>query len=291
MFQHRRTHNRRIRLAVVGAAGLALAAGLAATATAAPGDRHGTAGPAAAKPTVVLVHGAWADSAGWNGVIKRLQADGYPVAAPANPLRGVASDSAYLKDYLKTIHGPVVLVGHSYGGSVITNAATGNPEVKALVYIAAFAPDKGESLGSISARFPGSHLSDDPAAPVPTALDAVPFTQPDGGTGVDLYIKPDKYRDVFLSNRLNRAAAAQLAAGQRPIAAQAFGEPSGTPAWKTIPSWYLVATADHAIPPAAERFMASRAHARTVEVNAPHAAPLTDAGAVTRLVEQAATAR
>ncbi|MFJ5216281.1 alpha/beta fold hydrolase [Streptomyces sp. NPDC088354] len=291
MFKHRRTKNRRVGIAVVGATGVALAAGLAATATAAPGDKAGTAEPAAAKPTVVLVHGAWADSSSWSGVIKRLQADGYPVVAPANPLRGLTSDSAYLADYLKTVHGPVVLVGHSYGGSVITNAATGNTHVKALVYIAAFAPDKDETLASITAEFPGSHLSDDPAAPVPTALNAVPFAQPDGGTGIDLTIKPDKYRDVFLSNRLSRTTAAQLAVSQRPIAAQAFGEPSGPPAWKTIPSWYLVAHDDHAIPPAAERFMASRAHAHTVEINAPHAVPLTDPGAVTRLVERAATAR
>ncbi|MET8954253.1 alpha/beta fold hydrolase [Streptomyces sp. NPDC004393] len=282
MFTHRPVH-----LAALGAAGLALAAGLATTASATPGH-HAHAAAATAKPTVVLVHGAWADSAGWSGVVKQLQADGYTVTAPATPLRGLKSDAAYLADYLKTIHGPIILVGHSYGGAVITDAATGNPDVKALVYVAAFAPDKGESAVAISAKFPGSHLSDDPAAPVPTALNAVPFTQPDGTTGVDLYLKPDKYRDVFVSNRLSKARAAELAATQRPITAQALGEPSGTPAWKTIPSWYLVARADHAIPPAAERFMASRAHAHTIEVNAPHAVQLTDPGAVTHLVEQAA---
>ncbi|MFF4960743.1 alpha/beta fold hydrolase [Streptomyces sp. NPDC001222] len=279
MFTHRP-----VRLAALGAAGLALAGGLATTASATPGHHaHATA-----KPTVVLVHGAWADSAGWSGVVKQLQADGYTVTAPANPLRGLQSDAAYLADYLKTIHGPIILVGHSYGGAVITDAATGNPDVKALVYVAAFAPDKGESAVAISAKFPGSHLSDDPDAPVPTALNAVPFTQPDGSTGTDLYLKPDKYRDVFLSDRLSKARAAELAATQRPVTAQALGEPSGTPAWKTIPSWYLVARADHAIPAAAERFMASRAHAHTTEVNAPHAVQLTDPGAVTHLVEQAA---
>ncbi|MGV9647650.1 alpha/beta fold hydrolase [Streptomyces sp. NPDC003554] len=281
------------RLAVLGAAGLALAAGLATTASADPTHHagHGAGHHTAAKPTVVLVHGAWADSSGWSGVVKRLQADGYPVTAPANPLRGLTSDSAYLADYLKTIHGPIILVGHSYGGAVITNAATGNPNVKALVYIAAFAPDKGESAAALSVKFPGSHLSDDPDAPLPTALNAVPFTQPDGSTGTDLYLKPDKFRDVFLSNRLSKAEAAELAATQRPASAEALGEPSGTPAWKTIPSWYLVARADHAIPAAAERFMASRAHAHTTEVDAPHGVQLTNPGTVTKLVERAATAK
>ncbi|MFB7288422.1 alpha/beta fold hydrolase [Actinacidiphila glaucinigra] len=280
---------RRVRLAGVGAVGLALAAGLATTASATQ-DGHGKpAGKPAPKPTVVLVHGAWADSAGWTGVAKRLQADGYPVAAPATPLRGLGSDAAYLADYLKTIKGPVVLVGHSYGGAVVTGAATGNDNVKALVYVAAFAPDKGESIADLVGRFPGSHLSDDPNAPVPTALNAVPFTQADGGTGVDLYIKPDKFRDVFLSNRVSRSKAAALAATQRPITAQAVGEPSAeAPAWKTIPSWYLVARADRTIPPAAERFMAARAHARTIEVDGPHAVHVTDPGAVTRLIEKAA---
>ncbi|MDX2703885.1 alpha/beta hydrolase [Streptomyces sp. PA03-6a] len=277
---------RRIRIAVATAFGLALAAGLATTASATQGH-HTEPAP---KPTVVLVHGAWADSAGWTGVAKRLQADGYPVTAPATPLRGLGSDAAYLADYLKTVKGPVVLVGHSYGGAVITDAATGNPNVKALVYIAAFAPDKGESIADLVGKYPGSHLSDDPAAPVPTALNAVPFTQADGSTGVDLYIKPDKFRDVFMSNRVSKSKAAALAATQRPITAQAVGEPSAaTPAWKTIPSWYLVARDDRTIPPAAERFMASRAHAHTVETDGPHAVHVTDPGVVTRLVEKAAT--
>lgn len=169
---------RPVRLAVVGAVGLALAAGLATTASATQGHHAKPAGKPKPKPTVVLVHGAWADSAGWSGVAKRLQADGYRVTAPATPLRGLGSDAAYLADYLKTINGPVVLVGHSYGGAVITNAATGNPNVKALVYVAAFAPDKGESVTDLVGKFPGSHLSDDPDAPLPTALNAVPSPRP-----------------------------------------------------------------------------------------------------------------
>ncbi|MEV7150101.1 MULTISPECIES: alpha/beta hydrolase [unclassified Streptomyces] len=283
MFQHRSG-----RLAAIATTALALAAGVSTTTAFATQDHHADA---AAKPTVVLVHGAWADSSSWNGVVRRLQGDGYRVTAPATPLRGLSSDASYLADYLKTVKGPIVLVGHSYGGAVITDAAAGNPRVKALVYIAAFAPDKGESAAGLAAEYPGSHLSDDPHAPVPTALNPVPFTQADGSTGVDLYIKPDKYRDVFLSNRLGAAKAAELAATQRPVTAQALGEPSTAPAWKSIPSWYLVAGADHAIPPAAQRAMAARAHAHTVEVAAPHDVAVTDPHAVTRLVERAATAR
>jgi pimeloyl-ACP methyl ester carboxylesterase len=225
----------------------------------------------------VLVHGAFADASGLDTVIRRLQRDGYRVIAPANPLRSLSGDSAYLKALLKTVSGPVVLVGHSYGGAVITNAATGNANVKALVYLAAYALDKGETVASIGTKFPGSHLT-------PDALNQVPLT----GGGADLYIKPDKFRDVFLSNRLSAARAAVLAATQRPAAAAGFAEVSGTPAWKTIPSWYLVARQDHAIPPAAERSMAKRAKAHTVEVNAPHAVYLTDPGAVTRLILDAA---
>ncbi|MFJ7949669.1 alpha/beta fold hydrolase [Streptomyces sp. NPDC096354] len=279
------TRRRLLTSAAMIAAGLGLSAALVPMASATPTTP--TAAPGAPKPTVVLEHGAWADSSGWSGVIKRLQKDGYPVVAPADPLRSLSGDSAYLAAYLKTISGPIVLVGHSYGGAVITDAATGNPNVKALVYIAAFAPDKGESVATLSAKFPGSHLTDDPTAQIPTALNAVPFTQADGTPGFDFSIKPDKFRDVFLSNRLTSAEAAVLAATQRPIAAQALGEPSGDPAWKTIPSWYLVAKDDHAVPPAAERFMAHRAHAHTIEIDAPHGAQLTNPGAVTHLIESA----
>ncbi|MER5604306.1 alpha/beta hydrolase [Streptomyces sp. NPDC002265] len=282
MFQHRPG-----RIAALATTTLALAAGVSTTAFA-TSNHH--AEPEA-KPTVVLVHGAWADSSSWSGVVKRLQADGYPVTAPATPLRGLAGDASYLSDYLKTVKGPIVLVGHSYGGAVITNAATGNPHVKALVYVAAFAPDKGESTADLLAKYPGTHLGAATDAPLPSGLNPVPFTQADGSTGTDLYIKTAKFRDAFLSNRVNTAKAAELAATQRPISVQAVGEPSGTPAWKTIPSWYLVADDDHTIPAAAERAMAARAHAHTVEVDGPHAVAVTDPHAVTRLVEQAAIAR
>ncbi|MDQ0771743.1 pimeloyl-ACP methyl ester carboxylesterase [Streptomyces aurantiacus] len=270
-----------------GAAGLALVAGLAPLAMADPAQ-HNPSGP---KPTVVLVHGAWSDSSSWGGVIKRLHRDGYRVNAAALPLRGLSSDAAYVSDYLKSIPGPIVLVGHSYGGSVITNAARGNTNVKALVYVAAFAPDKGETSNELVAKFPGTHITDDPDAPVPTALNAVPFTQADGTQGIDLYLKPDHYRDMFLNDSVSNSDVAALSAEQRPVTAQATNEASGEPAWKSIPSWYLVAKNDHTIPAAAEKFMAKRAHAHTVEVDAPHVAALTNPGAVTGLVEQAAQAR
>ncbi|GAA3502856.1 alpha/beta hydrolase [Streptomyces prasinosporus] len=239
-----------------------------------------------AKPTVVLVHGAWADASGWNEVIRSLQDRGYPVVTPANPLRSLSGDSDYLAARLKTIKGPVVLVGHSYGGAVITNAAAGNPNVKSLVYIAAFAPDKGEATLQLAAKRPGSRLTDDPEAPVPTALDAVPLGG--GLTDVDLYIKPDKFSDVFLSDRLDAGRADALAASQRPANAVTGSEPAEAAAWRTIPSWYLVATDDRVIGTENLRFMAERAGATTVEVDAPHAVLETHPDEVTDLILQAA---
>src|SRR4051812_37218732 len=174
------------------------------------------------KPTIVLVHGAFADAGGWSGVISRLQREGYPVVAPANPLRGVAPDSAYIKSVVAGIRGPVVLVGHSYAGAVITNAAT--PSVKALVYLAAIAPDAGESQAAILARFPPSKLG-------PATLIQRPFP---GGT--DLYVKPEAFRDVFAADR-TPAEAAVMAASQRPLAEAATTGESGPPAWRTVPSW------------------------------------------------------
>src|SRR5882757_8104424 len=145
------------------------------------------------KPTIVLVHGGWADSSGWNAEIERLQRDGYPVIAPANPLRGLSSDAAYIRSVLQTITGPVVLVGHSYGGAVITNAAVGVPNVKALVFIAAFAPDKGESLVQLVTMNPGTQIG-------PATLDFRPYPLPGGGTGIDLYIKKSAFHDAFAAD-------------------------------------------------------------------------------------------
>ena len=229
------------------------------------------------KPTIVLVHGAWADASGWNGVALRLQERGFPVIAVANPLRGVASDAAYVSSMLDTITGPVILVGHSYGGMVITNAANGHPNVKALVYIAAFVPDTGETIGGLGQMNPGSQLT-------PANFVFRPYP-----TGLDVYIANASFRDVFAAD-LPPHDAALMAAEQRPIDAGCLAEPSGLPAWKTIPSWYLVATDDHAIPPATERFMAQRAGATTVEVRASHAAMISKPEKTTDLILAAARA-
>ncbi|MET9564049.1 alpha/beta fold hydrolase [Streptomyces tauricus] len=234
-----------------------------------------------AKPTVVLVHGAFADSSSWNSVITRLRHAGYPVAAPANPLRGVASDSDYLESYLKSVKGPIVLVGHSYGGSVISDAAADNPKVKALVYIAAFVPDKDETLAELGDRFPGATL--------PAALDGVPYPLPGGGTGTDLYVQKDKFHDAFAAD-VPKSVTDLMAVTQRPLAASVFDEKTTKTAWKTIPSWDLVTTEDHAIAPDEQRFMAKRAHAHTIEVNSSHAVAISHPGTVTRLIERAARA-
>ncbi|MFE3703972.1 alpha/beta fold hydrolase [Streptomyces scopuliridis] len=251
-------------------------AALAAPAPAlADGASSGSGGGGIAKPTVVLVHGAFADASGWDGVVERLQRDGYPVIAPANPLRGLASDSAYIADVLKSVKGPVILAGHSYGGAVISEAAAGNRDVKALVYISAFMPDKGEALGALGAKFPGSRL--DPA------LRQVPFRNGDGTTGTDLYIKPDKFHQVFAAD-LAESTAAQMSATQRPISAAAFTETADAAAWRTIPSWSLVATKDRAIAPDLERFEAKRAGSHTIEVNSSHVAMISHPGTVAGLI-------
>ncbi len=244
------------------------------TASAAADDRHH--GP---KPTVVLVHGAFADSSSRNGVVSRLQKRGYPVIAPANPLRGLRSDADYLKRLLATVSGPVMLVGHSYGGAVITNAAVNNPNVKDLVYVAAFAPEAGETALGLSNQFPGSTLGDALAPPVPL------------GDGThDLYIRQDAFHGQFAAD-VPRQAAALSAATQRPIRDAALGEGSGIPAWKTIPSWFVLAGADKNIPIAAQKFMADRAGSRrTITVDgASHSIAVSHPRAVTDLINKAAT--
>jgi pimeloyl-ACP methyl ester carboxylesterase len=239
--------------------------------------------PTAPKPTVVLVHGAWADASSWTPVIERLQKAGYPVVAPPNPLRGLTSDSAYIASYLKQVSGPVILVGHSYGGAVITNAAVGDANVKALVYIAGWAPDQGDSLASLLDT-PAAHTI--PALPTLTST----YPKPDGTTGVELTINPAQYANVFFDNQLPTFQEHAFAVEQRPFSTDAATQASGTPAWKTIPSWYMVAKQDRAIAPDLERSMAARAHAHTVQVDGPHVIMLTSPGAVTHLIEQAATA-
>ncbi|MFG2358979.1 alpha/beta fold hydrolase [Streptomyces sp. NPDC048521] len=271
---------RPIRTQAVLAGSLATLAALSLSATTAAGAAKAEAEPTRAKPTVVLVHGAFADASSWNDVIKRLQHAGYPVIAPANPLRGLTGDAAYLNSVLDSVKGPIVLVGHSYGGSVISQAAAGDPDVKALVYIAAFAPDKGESALELSDKYPGSTLG-------PT-LNSVPITLADGTAGTDLYIKSGEFRDQFAAD-VPTARTDLMAATQRPVTSAALEEKATASAWKTIPSWYLVSTQDKNIPPAAQRFMARRAHARTVEVKASHAVSVSRPADVTRLIEEAAS--
>jgi pimeloyl-ACP methyl ester carboxylesterase len=260
-------------------AAVALVTTLTVASPAAAGGGHATAsGP---KPTIVLVHGAWADSSSWTQVIARLTGDGYPVLAAPNPLRGPAQDAAYVAAFVaERTTGPVVLVGHSYGGTVITNAATGDPDVKALVFVNAFAPDAGESvIGLLSS-----------VGPVDTSVfDAVHYPgAPDGD--VDLYLKKEAYTGAFADD-LPRTTALGLAATQRPITLSALSAPSGTPAWRTIPSWYLVGTADHIIAPALQRTMADRADSTVVSVRASHASPVSRPGAVADLIVRAARGR
>ena len=210
-------------------------------------------------PTVVLVHGAWADSSSWGDVVGRLQGDGYPVVALANPLRGLAADSAYLAAYLHSIPGPIVLVGHSYGGAVITNAATDNPNVKALVYVDAFAPDEGEASCSWPPHSPArpwrwpTRARSSPSSPTPVRSPATSR----------LTVLSSVFRTAF-ANDLSRSDAAVQAATQRPVALFALSEPSGVPAWKTIPSWYVAGSLDGVLPIAEQRAMATRAGSHLV---------------------------
>jgi pimeloyl-ACP methyl ester carboxylesterase len=248
-------------------------------ASASPSDRNRGAGP---QPTIVLVHGDWADGSSWSGVIERLQRRGFTVVAPPNPLRGPSSDAAYLASFLQTIPGPIVLVGHSYGGFVITNAATGNANVKALVYVDAFIPDVGQTVGGLAA---GSCLDPD------TAFNAVPSA---GGV-VDLYLRSEAnppypgFAQCF-ANGVSPKQAAVLAAVQRPAALAQFGEPSGPPAWETIPSWALIGTADRAIPPDQQRAMATNAGAQISTVKAGHLSLVSRPNEVTNIIQTAVDA-
>ncbi|MDT7617373.1 MAG: hypothetical protein QOF00_4820 [Pseudonocardiales bacterium] len=264
----------------------ACVATLALTACGAPSAQ--TANPSSAahivsadKPTVVLVHGGFTDASEWDAVIKSLQAAGYPVVAPPNPLRGMASDSQYLHSFLVSVKVPIILVGHSIGGFVTTEAAVGDPQVKALVYIAALIPDVGETATELIGKYPGATLGN--------YLQPVPFSLPGGGTATDLYVRPDKFREVYAAD-VPQSVTDVMAAAERPLAASMFSEKCAAVAWKTIPSWDLITTQDDAATPAVQHFMAARAHAHITEVSSSHAVAIAHPDEVTSVIERAAQA-
>lgn len=223
------------------------------------------------KPSIVLVHGAFADGSGWQKVISILMKDGFTVTAVQNPLKSLEDDVATTKRVIEAQKGDVILVGHSYGGVVITEAAAGNNKVKALVYIAAFAPDKGESADILIKKYPPTPLF---SAVVP---DSAGF----------LFIDRAKFRDVF-AHDITQEEAQVLATTQKPIAASAFGESVKAAAWKTIPSWYAVSTQDRAIDPELERFLAKRMNAQTTELTASHVPFLSQPAKIAEIIESAA---
>ncbi|RSD20907.1 alpha/beta fold hydrolase [Amycolatopsis eburnea] len=228
------------------------------------------------KPTIVLVHGAFADSSSWTGVVSKLQENGYPVVAVANPLRGLESDAAYVADVVNAVEGPVVLAGHSYGGALITRAATETPNVRALVYIAAFQPDAGESVFELSGRYPGAKLG--PETTNVLVHNDVP----------ELSIKPEDFAEVFAGD-VPAGTAAVLAVTQRAVAQQALAAPfEGTPAWSKLPSWTLIANQDNAIPAAAQEFMAERAKSTVRRIDASHAVAVSQPGVVAEVILAAA---
>jgi pimeloyl-ACP methyl ester carboxylesterase len=237
------------------------------------------ASAAGSRPTVALVHGAFADSSGWNDVVGQLQAAGIAVQAISNPLRGIAADTAYVASAIRQIPGPVLAVGHSYGGAIITNAAPQAGNVVGLVYVAAFAPDEGEALSDIEAGSTDSVLN--------TALLQLQYPAGQGTeTAVELAIDPAKFHQAFAAD-LPENTAAVMAATQRPVAAAAFAEPNGTPGWKNLPSWAVVATGDKAAGSDVVRAMAKRAGAAITEVEGSHVIMISQPRAVTDVIRQA----
>jgi pimeloyl-ACP methyl ester carboxylesterase len=232
-----------------------------------------------AKPTIVLVHGAFEDASIWNGVIPRLQRDGYPVIAFANPLLGVAVDAAYLRSVVDRIKGPVILVAHSYGGAVITQAGADAHNVKGLVYAAAVMPAAGEAASHLLERFPGSTF--------PTSVEAVTYTLPDGTSGTYLLYQSDKFHRNVAADVPENAAALMLAT-QRPMNLAALTETLTSAAWTSKPSWQIRTLQDLAIPLAEQKFEADRAHSHVIEVNSSHAVTVSNPDVVADVIEQAA---
>jgi pimeloyl-ACP methyl ester carboxylesterase len=232
------------------------------------------------QPTAVLVHGAFADASGFAGVIRRLQAQGVQVRAPMNPLRGLASDAEAIVRYTTAIEGPVVLVGHSYGGAVISHAAPAVKDVRALVFLAAFGLDEGDSCASVMEPFPPSMLA--------STNVASPYDAPGAVGGPDLFIKIENFRETFCAD-LSEDVAGPMAVSQRPLAAAAFTEAATVIGWKNLPSWYLVSEHDNAIPPDCERFMAQRMGAVTESVDGSHAAFIAQPDTASSLILKALT--
>jgi pimeloyl-ACP methyl ester carboxylesterase len=231
------------------------------------------------EPTIVLVHGAFADASSWNGVVERLLPQGHHIVAPANPLRGLTLDTAYIASVLNQIDGPVVLVGHSYGGAVNTNAATKAKNVVGLVFVAAFAPDNGETLGGVEANSKDSVLNS-------ALVQRMYPTGKDGETAPEFTVDPAKFHDAFAAD-VPEHQAAVMAATQRPLAAGAFSEASGAPAWKTVPSWAVVAVGDKAAGTDVIRSMAQRAGAKIIEIKGSHVIMVSQPQAVTDVILQA----
>lgn len=258
------------RALVVAASAVLLVTG--ATAATATTDKH----PGQPKPTIVLVHGAFADGSSWNKVTEKLQRDGYKVVVPANPLRSVATDTSYLTGVLAGIPGPKVLVGHSYGGAIITELAS-TPDVKALVYVAAFAPEAGETIGALNSKYPGSEIG-------PDTTNLITYAG-----GADLVMRPESFRTVFAAD-LPRREQSLLGASQRPVSASVFTEVVAKSAPAALPKYAIVPSGDKAIAPAAELWMAERTGAKIVKVQgASHLVMVSQPGVVTKLIEKAAT--
>jgi len=268
-------------LAAASFVAVAALTGCAAAAAPAANDSAAAAASTEPKPTIVFVHGAWSDASPFEAARTQLADDGYTVVNFANPLRSLATDTTYLASFLETrTEGPVVLVGHSYGGALISGAALSDPDVTSLVYINGFVPDEGETILDLSSK----------AGPVDAEalFDQAAFP---GDHNVDLYLKPDAFAGGF-TNGLTDEQTAKYFASQRPITYQALSEPAGAnPAWKTLPSWYIAGTEDHSIDISTQRFMADRAGSTLVEVDAGHLAMVADTDTTVDVIKDAAATK